>query len=362
MKYASLPGLNSYLAMKTMIRYFGHDFVEMPDINEEMLSWGSAQSPEYACLPFKIYLGFFRKLTEQKIDRVFIYGSRDRRACRYLDLCNGIAQILRDHGLTKMDVHFWGGYGLWQGLVDFKKAMGNPSWLKVINGIIIHGSTLTAVDELNDLANWARPRETVKGSVDVWLKKWWQIMGESLSRRKIKEALILAKSEFALIKLDDSRPIIKVALIGDLFKIHEPFFHFDTIRKLNKMGVEVKQSQAFSLLFFGTTNLPSRAHYRELYAAYRQKAQKYLKSVPASCIDISVGETIDQLEQGAKGIVHFQSFGCMPDIMLKPILDRVAKDFKVPIIHYLRDVHSSDGAYQTRLEAFVDLIKRKGKI
>jgi benzoyl-CoA reductase/2-hydroxyglutaryl-CoA dehydratase subunit BcrC/BadD/HgdB len=52
----------------------------------------------------------------------------------------------------------------------------------------------------------------------------------------------------------------------------------------------------------------------------------------------------------------------MPDIMFKPILDRIARDFHVPIIHYMRDTHASDTAYQTRLEAFAELLRRKEKL
>ena len=359
MKYASLPGLNLWVAMKAMLKHYGHEFVDPPELNNEMMNWGTAHSAEYACLPYKVYYGFGYELAKRGVNRVMVFGCRSERACRYVDLCEGIAKAARDQGYPNFDVTYWGGYGLWKAILDFKREMGNPSWLKLLRGGILFGTVLTATDEMNDLANSARPREKISGAADAWLKKWWPRLGEARSRREAKRLLSQAKSEFAKIELDEDRPIVPVAFIGDLFKIHESFFHFDTIRKLNRLGLEVKQPQSFSLLFFGNLNLWSHAGHRKLFKYYQKRARKYLKSIPASYIDICIGEAIDLIEKGAKGIVHFQSFGCMPDIMLKPILDRVAQDYGVPIMHYLRDSQSSDGAYQTRLEAFADLVKKK---
>jgi predicted nucleotide-binding protein (sugar kinase/HSP70/actin superfamily) len=40
-------------------------------------------------------------------------------------------------------------------------------------------------------------------------------------------------------------------------------------------------------------------------------------------------------------------------------LARVAADFKIPLLTLIFDEHTSPGGVQTRLEAFVDLIKQQ---
>lgn len=359
MTYASFPALNEHVAMRVMFQYFGQRFVALPPITEEMLTWGEAKSPEYACLPFKIYVAFCREAAKRGAMGFFVYGVRNIRACRYIDLWEGIQKIVRREGYPDFTVYYWGGYGAMKSFKTLKKVMGGPSYPKMIKGILVYCAVLAATDELNDLANIARPREIISGSVDRWLNQWLKKLEPVNRKNQPRQIVVAAKEDFQKIKLDQTRPIIRVALAGDLFKIHEPFFHFDTIRKLNRLGVEVKQPQSFSLLFKGGNKIWPGGYYHWQFVKYQKKSKKYLKSIPGSYFDVGIGEIVDQLEQGAKGIVHFQSFGCMPDIMFKPILDRIAKDFHVPIIHYMRDTHASDAAYQTRLEAFADLLKRK---
>ena len=361
MIYASYPALNEYLAMRAMFQYFGKKFADLPPITDEMLTWGEAKSPEYACLPFKIYLAFCRELARRGINAFFVHGIRNIRACRYIDLWEGIQKIVRREGYPDFTVYSWSGYGAKKAFQTLQKIMGGPSYAKMIVGVWVYCKTLDATDRLNDLANAARPREIIAGSVDKWLSHWLKKL-QSVNRKSQPPRIVAAaRKDFQKIKLDQTRPIVRIALAGDLFKIHEPFFNFDTIRKLNRLGVEVKQPQSFSLLFMGDNKIWPGGYYHRQIVKCKKKSKKYLKSIPGSYLDVGIGEIVDQLDQGAKGIVHFQSFGCMPDIMLKPILDRIAKDYKVPIIHYMRDTHASDAAYQTRLEAFADLLKRKEK-
>jgi len=360
-KYSSFPGLYEHLAMRAMYQYFGKQFVDPPEMNDSMLKYGEAKSPEYACLPFKIYLGYFRDLAQQGVSHIFVHGTRGMRACRYLDLWEGMQKTLRDEGYTDFTFYFWGGYGAWKSFRQLKKVMGGPSLLKMLGGVLVYSAALETTDLLNDMANRARPRELEPGATDKWLEKWLTKLKKVNKRNQPKKIYQAACADYTNIKQDKGKDIIKVAFTGDLFKVHEPFFHFDTIRKLNQLGVEVKQPESFSLMFIGTNKIPSRSNYTRQFKYYVQKSKKYLRSLPASYFDLGIGEVIDELDNGAEGIIHFQSFGCMPDIMFKPILDRIGKDYNVPVLHFMRDTHASDAAYQTRLEAFVDLIKRKKK-
>ncbi|MFA6422198.1 MAG: hypothetical protein WCV92_02265 [Candidatus Buchananbacteria bacterium] len=359
MKYASYPGLNEYIAMRVMFQFFGKKFADLPELNENMLRWGEANVPEYACLPLKIYMGFFKELVEQGVHDFFVYGVTDIRSCRYMDLWEGGKKILHDKGYD-INIHYWGGFGgLKEAFDRLQVVVGKHSMPKLMLGILAYSDALYAVDKLNDEANRLRPREIESGCADRWLKLWQDKIKKVSKPYKSIKIMEKALKEAKKIKIDNEKKLVKVVIAGDIFKIHEPFFHFNTIKKINKLGLEAKQPISFSLLFLGQNPVPFRGEFRKRYKAYQEKAKKYLSSTPASYLDISVGEIMTELENGAKGIIHFQSFGCMPDILFKPILDRMAKDYNVPIMHYMRDTHSSDTAYQTRLEAFADLIHRK---
>lgn len=362
MAFTSIPGLNEHIAVKAMFNYFGRKYEPPLSLNEEMLKWGEAHSPEYACFPFKQYLGFLKQMADKGHTDVFAHGMCDIRSCRYVDLLEGTAQIIRENGHPDFKVHFWGGHGLDESFKQLGRIMGGQGKRRLMIGITVFCLTLEAADEINDLANQARPREAKAGDTDKWLKKWNLKLAAGKNVLDPLLIAIKARSEYKKIRLDTGKRPLHLALAGDMFKIHEPFSHFDTIRKLNALGASVKQPLPFSLIFFGMNRVPFKGSYYERYNRLITRAKKYLQSAPASYLDISIGELIEELENGAQGIVHFQSFGCMPDLLLKPILDRLADDYGVPIIHFLRDTHSSDTQYQTRLEAFVDLIKRKQKL
>ncbi len=358
-KYASYHGLHEHIAMRVMFQYFGKKFVDLPDLSDKMLRWGEAHAPEYSCFPLKVYLGFYKELADKGVTDFFVYGVTSNRTCRYMDLWEGSKKLLAENGY-KINMHYWGGFGGYKNIFEqLQNVMGKQPVHKLVLGILAYSDALLATDKLNDEANILRPREIVSGSVDNWLKKWLEKLKKQKKPNKTIKVMEKGLKEAKNIAVDTEREILKVVIAGDMFKIHEPFFHFDTIRKINKLGLEARQPITFSLLFFGQNPIPFRSEFKKKFKLYQQKAKKYLQSVPASYLEISIGEIVEELEKGAKGIIHFQSFGCMPDILLKPIIDRIAKDYNVPVMHFMRDTHASDAAYQTRLEAFADLIKKK---
>lgn len=49
----------------------------------------------------------------------------------------------------------------------------------------------------------------------------------------------------------------------------------------------------------------------------------------------------------------------MPEIVAKSILPNVSKDYSFPIMTLIIDEMTGEAGYMTRIEAFMDLIKRK---
>ena len=64
-------------------------------------------------------------------------------------------------------------------------------------------------------------------------------------------------------------------------------------------------------------------------------------------------------EQKKDGIIHISPFTCMPEIMSQNIFPSMRKDCDVPILALIMDEQTGRAGYITRLEAFVDLMRRK---
>ena len=59
------------------------------------------------------------------------------------------------------------------------------------------------------------------------------------------------------------------------------------------------------------------------------------------------------------GIIHIKSAFCTPEIGIIPILNKVCKDYDVPIIYFSFDSNTSEIGIKTRLEAFKDMLEMR---
>ena len=54
--------------------------------------------------------------------------------------------------------------------------------------------------------------------------------------------------------------------------------------------------------------------------------------------------------------MHLKSSGCTPEIDVMPVLQRLSRDYHVPVLFLSYDSQTSDTGLDTRLEAFYDMI------
>ena len=52
-------------------------------------------------------------------------------------------------------------------------------------------------------------------------------------------------------------------------------------------------------------------------------------------------------------------FSCMPEIVSQNILTKVSREEDIPVMTLVLDEQTGKAGYQTRIEAFIDLVKRK---
>ena len=64
-------------------------------------------------------------------------------------------------------------------------------------------------------------------------------------------------------------------------------------------------------------------------------------------------------ERGTDGLIHVSPFTCMPEIMSQNIFPKMREDVDLPILSLIMDEQTGKAGYLTRLEAFVDLMRRK---
>ena len=67
------------------------------------------------------------------------------------------------------------------------------------------------------------------------------------------------------------------------------------------------------------------------------------------------------LRNGVDGIISVAAFGCGPDSLMVELLQRQARQQNMPFLNLVLDEHTAEAGIITRLEAFIDMTRRKKK-
>ena len=91
----------------------------------------------------------------------------------------------------------------------------------------------------------------------------------------------------------------------------------------------------------------------------RQGAGKLSKDMFWTLGKKTLGTAYYFLDRGeVDGIIHVASFGCGPDSLVGELLEkRTKRDYKIPFLYFNLDEHAGESGFNTRLEAFLDVLE-----
>jgi predicted nucleotide-binding protein (sugar kinase/HSP70/actin superfamily) len=73
----------------------------------------------------------------------------------------------------------------------------------------------------------------------------------------------------------------------------------------------------------------------------------------------NLGDIIQYKQEGWDGLVHIYPFTCMPEIITRAIAPQLSKENDMPFLSLVVDEHTGEAGFQTRIEAFIDLLRRR---
>ena len=146
---------------------------------------------------------------------------------------------------------------------------------------------------------------------------------------------------------------LKVGIVGEIFFMLDPFANNEIEKELGRMGVRVISYRSLYSYLKGLLKMDFKA------MRFKRMAKEYLGESPGGEAEKSIGETIDLIRRGIDGIIHIFPFGCMPENIASDIFDKISRDYNTPILSLSMDEHTSRTGLFTRLEAFIDLIRRR---
>lgn len=348
--YPHMGSLN--MVLKTMFDGIGIDVVEPPPITNKTLSIGVKYSPEFACLPLKINLGNFIEALEKGADTIITLGGKG--PCRFGYYGQVQREILKDLGYNFKMMIVEPPHGR---LVDFLNELSSdfPSigWKEALKSFILAVHKMIAADKLEKQLYISRAHEEKVGVTtkiyDDYLSYLWNTKNNNEINAVLKEGLKKLQSHAT--KFRDNQ--LKVAVVGEIYLLLEPFSNMDICKALNELGVEVIKTEYLSdYLKNSAIKFPQRLE-------FKKNAHGYLERDIGGHGLNTVANTVRYAKKHYDGIIQVFPFTCTPEIVAQSIIIRVSKDFNMPVISLSYDENTGQLGYQTRIEAFVDLIERR---
>lgn len=317
---ASLLYFLYYPMWRTFFNELGVQVVTSGKTTKNILDQGTREALADACVPIKLYYGHVIDIKD-RVDYLFI----PRVVCLnrktvYCPKFLGLPDMIRcsiENVPPIIDVRIdtrQSSFALVKAHLAIGKILGAPKSL-------VFRAYLKAVGVLH--------------RYNRLLRKGWNP----------EEAMYILENQVEGADSDASNKYsLKFAVLGYPYAIYDSFISVNIIDKLKKYGVRVVTAENIHpalLALQKNCNLPKR-----LFWTFSDRALK----------------TAHLLfnQNRIDGVLHLTAFGCGPDSLLNRLIEMEAKKHKnIPFMTLMIDEQTGEAGMTTRLEAFVDMVRRR---
>lgn len=344
----------SFRVLKMLVNDLGNEAIIPPRPSKHTLDLGVKYAPEFGCFPVKILLGTYLETCPSDVELIIASGGVGPcRAGHYAQLHKKILHSLGYpveivvfepprlypldlfHNIQKLNPHRMSYRAIYECV---KRA-----WRKLL-----------ALDNAEKLSHRIRPGELVRGTTTRVYRQAVEWIDQAYSLKEIIEAENAALETLQNIPLDHSRQILKVGIIGEIYVLLEPASNLEIEETLGHLGVEVERS----MFLTGWTRDNTWAETTKNITV-RDAALPYMPELIGGHGRDSIGNTILYAKRGFDGVIQLAPFTCTPEIVARTILPRVSKDYGIPVLTFFLDEQTGKAGMTTRLEAFVDLMRKR---
>lgn len=356
----SVPNLgNTALAAKALFDSLKIDYIFPEETSTRTLEIGCKYSPEEICLPFKIMIGNYVEAMEKGADTFVITGSCG--PCRYGEYCELQINILKklNPKANLIVIDSPGDIGKDELIKRLKLISDNSPLSKSekIKAVYNALKVINAVDELEKSLRFKAGYELQRGQCKKLLYSLKKALKDAEHTKEMLDLLKYYKKVVNDIPVDKNRHPIKIAIIGEIYTIIEPFSNLYIEDKLMDLGVSTIRSLYPSWWVKNMLMSPLKLQSLDIRIASREYLPHYIGGHGRECI----GEAVLSQRQGCDGAIQIFPFGCMPEIVSKSILPGISRDKDFPIMTLVVDELTGEAGYVTRIEAFIDLLERRNR-
>lgn len=348
---------NISLAAKALCDGLGIEYVIPPKNSKNSLEIGSLYSPEEICLPFKLMIGNYIQAIEKGADTIIITGSCG--PCRMGEYCEMQMKILKKLGydleFIVIDAPTDIGIRELFNRINKLSCKSNKRLFNKYKALLDALHIINLIDEIEATAHEAAGYEKLKGESKRILNSCKE---EALLSKTPEEMIKILKSyreKINHVSVDINKNPLKIAVIGEIYTVIEPFSNLFIEDKLMDYGVCSHRNLTPSWWIKNTALFLTKLNALDIKRASKNYLPLYIGGHARECI----GEAVLAHEKGYDGAIQIFPMGCMPEIVSKSILPTISSDLDFPVMTLVVDEMTGEAGFVTRVEAFIDLLERR---
>ena len=326
-----------YPLWKTFLEELGAEVILSDYTNKHILDEGVKSCIDEACLPVKVFHGHVLNLKD-RVDYLFIPRltsiSKNEYVCPKI---GGLPDMVRNTikdlpeiinteiNMRRSEKSIWksmeeiGGY-FSKNKLKIRKAYNRAQKVQYMFDSAVRGGRLPS-DILNSFHD-------DKNHDDK--KKFNSSRIDDIANRN---------------SMRSEQPLLNILIIGHPYNLYDSYINMDLIKKLreNDVNLITVEMQDESII--------------------NQKSKTLNKPMFWNFGRIAMGTILHILEKNnVDGIIYLMSFGCGIDSFICDLIEKKVKSFStIPLIVLTIDEHSGEAGMNTRIEAFIDMIRWRKK-
>ncbi len=344
-----------HLVVTQLLSYLGIPFISPPLNGHSALSKGASISPEEICLPFKYMAGNLALAHDIGADTAVMMATSG--PCRLGEYGELLKAVLDDVGYCYrwILVDDLASIGIKETFRRLKQinAESSAGTIRTVIGTIMAVRLLHKVDKFRNKAEEKAGYLEESFEAVKLLHETEEELQKADSFKKCFSILKHSKRKLAGFTTKENADPVRILIAGEIYTSIETDANGRLEEKLMAMGCCVRRHIDISWWIRHTI----------LEAVIPDKLTNlFRRGYP---IGNNVGgygrETVAKIvkDRWSDGIIKIMPAGCMPEIVTKAFCESIQDSSDVRILNLIYDEMSGQAGYDTRIEAFVDMLERR---
>jgi predicted nucleotide-binding protein (sugar kinase/HSP70/actin superfamily) len=315
---------------KAFLEYLNCEVVFSPPTTSSIVEEGSKAALSEFCVPIKVYYGHILALIKEYPDLDYLFIPRyvstqaDQYYCpKFMILPESVKYGLKiDLPILELNVNARKMKGI-EGAIQLGQFLGfsqeeaGKAWyfayqkFKAFREKAQKGDYIQLIDKLDTDPKHTRKEKIIKQTISPELR---------------------------------GKYMLNIFVIGHPYNVYETWINMDLLTRLKAMDANVLTIEKLDEKVFEKPVVVNKQYHN--YWVHEEEimqgARHYLKSE----------------DQQIDGAIFLISFACGPDSLIQELVMRDMKKRQIPFLALVLDEHSGEGGMVTRIESFVDMIRR----